>query len=134
MKELFKDLHLNDISFKQTKRLKSKDDKQGPIIVEKNNLVDCLLVLKASKIIKSSKLNIFINKDLTDEELILEKNFRKERNERNKELEHANGDLKYGYFKFANSNKADKFYWGIRNGELKRIRIIENYVEMPNVE
>ena len=130
VKHLFKELEINNITFKQTKRLKSKDGKTGPIIVELNNLDDRIMVLKASHKIKKSKPNIFINKDLTNEELTLEKKLRKERSEKNRLLEHSNGNLKYGFYKFNNSDKDEKFYWGIRNGKIKRIKILENEIEM----
>lgn len=125
VKPIFDKINLN-VSFKSARRLRNKDSNPGPVIVEFNNSKDRLDVLKASKNIRSCFPKIFINKDMTREELAEEKNLRKVRNDRNSALEHSEGGLKYGLQKFGNNKIAEKFYWGIRYSKLVQIKIKSN--------
>jgi cell division protein FtsI/penicillin-binding protein 2 len=106
-------------------RFKSKDtNKPGRILIECKSIEDKLEILKHAKNLKGKEeyKQVFINNDLTTAQLDNEKRLRIERNKKNEALEQTgpNG-LKYGLQTSTDGNQF-KFYWGIRNGELKRIK------------
>ena len=120
---------LNDINLKlkisNSKRLKSTNGSTtGPIIIELNNADDKLQILKANKKIRQLEKykSVYINPDLTKEERISEMKLREERNQLNKNLKYSSTNSKYGLYKF-NDTIEEKFYWGIRNCHLCRIKI-----------
>jgi hypothetical protein len=107
-------------------RLKSKDNnKHGRILIECKSRQDKIEILKNARNLKDKEeyKQVFINNDLTNAQLDNEKRLRTERNKKNDELEQMgpNG-LKYGLYTFTDGNES-KFYWGIRNGKLKRIKV-----------
>lgn len=54
------------------------------------------------------------------------KKLRNDRKNKNDSLSNQDENgLKYGLHKFGNDIVESKFYWGIRNGELKKIKIIQ---------
>jgi hypothetical protein len=106
-------------------RLKPKagTNKPGLILVACEEIEFKTAILKSSKKLKDMVgcRDVYINCDLTNTQLEIEKKLRTERNEKNKNLKFAgeNG-LRYG--KHTRSDgKESKFYWGVRSGELKKI-------------
>ena len=76
-----------------------------------------------NKILKSANLknnefysNIYINKDLTKNEIEEEKALKKFKNEKNEELEYLEGRHRFG-----KTNDGRDFFWGIRFGQICRI-------------
>jgi hypothetical protein len=110
------------------KRFKSKESgKPGQILMECDSKETKMSILKAAKNLKNNTAykSIYINNDLTHAQLELEKKLRKERNEKNSSLpETGPNNLKYGLHVFGDSGVESKFYWGIRNGELKKIKVL----------
>jgi hypothetical protein len=81
-------------------------------------------ILKNSKKLAGTELKntVFVNADLTRAEREIERDLRKKQKEENSKLtkEFNNSKFKFGEFQ----NKEGKtvyFYWGRRNGQLKRI-------------
>ena len=67
--------------------------------------------------------NVYINPDLTESEAALEKSLRSDRDKKNEELPNVSENgLRYGMHKF-NGAAESKFYWGIRNRELRKIPV-----------
>lgn len=132
--KLFNDLDLK-LKIVNLKRLKPNNDQAtSPIIVELGNKADKFKTLKASKALRQNLIykSVYIKPDLTKEEQLSEKKNRKDRDELNQQLRYGTGHSKYDLFKFENSGKEEKFYWGIRDDKLKRIKIKENNItEQP---
>ena len=125
VKNLFKDIDLK-INIVKLKRLKSKSENViAPVIVELQNTRDKFTVLKASKKLRDlSKYKLlYIKPDLTKEEQAEDKALREERDKKNKELKFGSDNKKYGLHKFDSKEKEEKFYYGIRNGYVRRIKI-----------
>ena len=118
----------DDFSESKIKRFKSKESgKPGQILMECDSKETKMSILKAAKNFKNNTAykSIYINNDLTHAQLELEKKLRKERNEKNSSLpETGPNNLKYGLHVFGDSGVESKFYWGIRNGELKKIKVL----------
>ena len=76
------------------------------------------IALRNGKLLKMNLeySTVYVNKDLTRNEIEEEKAARKLRNERNNNLEHNDGNLKFG-----KTSKGTEFYWGIRSGKLQKI-------------
>ena len=96
-----------------------------PVKICFDSVENKLRVLKAAKTLKDSSdfKKVFINQDLTQTELAIQIQLRKERNTKNDQLQEMDSNgRKYGLHKFGGQIDT-KFYWGIRNGEIKRIKI-----------
>ena len=65
---------------------------------------------------------MYINPDYTKLELDLIKKLNQERKTKNDELKHGEQGRKYGLYAFGNDKEESKFFWGIRDFELKRIK------------
>ena len=122
-----------DTNTEQTKifRLKRKGNNSPSIIlVECENVEKKAEILKAAKKLRNSveHKNIYINQDLTEAEQAEEKKLRKDRNEKNASLPNTNtnNNKKYGMHKFGEDTTESKFYWGIRNGVVRKIKSTEN--------
>lgn len=112
--------------FKVT-RYKNKKDKNKPglIMVEFTKSEDKDKILKSTKQLRSTNeyKEVFINRDLTENELAEEKRLRDDRRIKNSELQETDEQgFKYGWHKFGNDPEQSKFYWGVRNGEVKKIK------------
>ena len=95
----------------------------GPILVEFKELEKKVKVLKVARNLKGTKYGkVFINQDLTEAEMARDKELRKRRAEENEKLTGGEGRLKWGLHKFGNDAELSKFYWGVRDGELRRIK------------
>jgi methionine synthase II (cobalamin-independent) len=102
---------------------KAETNKPGLILVSFNETEHRNSLLKSAKKLKDMVgcRDVYINCDLTNAPLDMEKKLRTERNEKNKNLKFAgeNG-LRYGK-QTRSDGKESKFYWGVRSGELKKI-------------
>ena len=120
-----KDDEIEQKNFKVT-RFKSKIvTKPGPILVEFKDINDKKKILQLTKQLKDNEdyKNVYINKDLTESELAVEKRLRVDRRKKNAELTETNEiGFKYGWHKFGNDIEESRFYWGVRNGDLKKIK------------
>ena len=106
-------------------RFKGKNDKPGPILVELETVAIKNQVLKSARKLRgiNEYENVYINPDLTESEAALEKSLRNDRNKKNEELPNVDENgLRYGMHKF-NGTAESKFYWGIRNRELRKIPV-----------
>jgi hypothetical protein len=107
-------------------RLKQKPgiNKPGLILVSCEDADMRMQILKSAKKLKEVDgcRDVYINCDLTNTQLDIEKRLRTERNDKNKSLSYTgpNG-LKYGKQTLSDGSES-KFYWGIRSGELKKIK------------
>ena len=85
-------------------------------------------ILKAAKNLNQHDeyKKIYINNDYTSAQLEANKKQRLDRNELNAKftLFGTNG-LNYGLHKFGNDEAPSKFFWGIRNNEIRKIKITE---------
>ena len=124
--QLLTSIGINDENNPKFTRYKSnKNAKPGQILVECSTREIKMEILKAAKKLKESNhtKGIYINPDLTPAQIASDKKLRKERKELNDKLPHTGEDnLKYGIHKFGNEGIESRFYWGIRNGELKKIK------------
>ena len=120
--EIIEILQVDAGEFKST-RFKDSGEKTGLLLVEFEDVETKMNVLKASRKLKGSKYDkVFINKDLTEAEMVREKDLRKRRIAENLKLEHGDGHFKYGMHKFGSDNVESKYYWGVRDGELRKIK------------
>ena len=106
---------------------RSTDTKPGRILLECKNKEQKTDILKAAKNLKSQEKikHIFINNELTSAQVEQEKKLTLDRNERNSKLsEIGRNNFKYGVYKFGQDLNDSKFFWGIRNGDLGRIKVI----------
>ena len=62
------------------------------------------------------------DQDLTESEMARDKDLRKQRNVKNAELTMGEGHFKYGMTRFGDDEMDSKYYWGIRNGEVRKIK------------
>ena len=126
--QLLTSIGINDENNPKVTRFKSNNnDKPGQILVECSTREIKFEILKAAKKLKDSShtKGIYINPDLTPAQIASDKKLRKERKELNDKLTLTGEDnLKYGMHKFGTDSIESKFYWGIRNGELKKIKIL----------
>jgi hypothetical protein len=92
----------------------------GPILMVFENLAQRLEVLKASNKLKENNyVGVYINTDRTAAEAANEKILKVEMKELNSNLTDGDGSLKFG--KKSIGGEEFKWYWGIRNGELRKI-------------
>jgi len=121
IKTIFAHMDIETTSINYNSQRIRKDDiinnTNNPILIKFNELKDKLSILKNSKKLKTfNTYKIIINNDLTDSDRDFEKALRDERRKRNSELDNIDSDgLRYGL----ENNK--KFYYGIRNGFVKKI-------------
>ena len=127
LKELKVEIDTKSIKiFRFTKRTAGSAN-SNPLIIQFESIESKLKVLRAAKSLKDSELfrKVFINQDLTPTEQALQSQLRKDRNARNSQLTETDPNgRKYGLHKFGGLNES-KFYWGIRSGELRRIKIVD---------
>ena len=87
-------------------------------------------ILRAARKLRDSPehKNIYINQDLTEAEQAEDKKLRKDRDEKNANLPNTNtnNNKKYGMHKFGEDVSESKFYWGIRNGVVRKIKSTDN--------
>lgn len=103
-------------SCKATRRLDN-----GPILVTFTNHIDKIEVIKASKNLGSGEYkSVYINNDRTEAEALNEKGLRVTQNELNAALPNGTGYRKFGKHKCSDQVER-KWWWGVRNGVLKRI-------------
>ena len=102
----------------------SYSSKSSPVQVVLNSKEDKIKVLKAAKKLKENPefKGIYINADFTKTELDLTKSLNEERKNRNSALPHGEGGKKYGFNLFGNDTDPSKFFWGIRDFELIKIK------------
>lgn len=117
------DVNLEKDKYKVT-RFKAKDgDKPAPVLLEFTEVEDKMTVLRAARKLRGTAHDrVFINLDLTESEMVRDKDLRRRRNEANQKLEHGADNMKYGMFKFSGDEEESKFFWGIRNADLRRIK------------
>ena len=66
--------------------------------------------------------NVFINRDLTPNEMELVRAAEKECSERNDKLPHSDGRNKHGMFQCnLDPKKHIEFFWGLRSGKIQKI-------------
>lgn len=110
-------------------RFKNKEEgKPGVILVEFDEIETKLKIQSsAKKLMKIEEYNkVYINKDSTKNEMENEKLLRDDRRKRNELLDNTDGKgFKFGYHRFQNDKEVSKFFWGIRIGEIKKIKYIE---------
>jgi hypothetical protein len=102
-------------------QLKHKDSNDSKVLVEFKSKNDRDLVLKNRIKLAANndyKGKIFINPDLTASERSTERELRLIRNERNGKLSESVDDSN---FKYGKTDDGKLFYWGIRDGALKKI-------------
>ena len=89
-----------------------------------NSEEDKLKILKSSKKLKNNGNfpNVYINPDLTKHEMDLTKKLNQEKKDLNHKLPHEEDGKKYGLHKFGKDNNESKFFWGIRDFQLTRIK------------
>jgi hypothetical protein len=108
----------------KTVRFKSNTStKPGRILIECDTTELKMEILRAAKQLRNIDIckEIYINNDLTSAQTEREKTLRLERNTKNRNLDHTGeNNLKYGTMVV--DGKEVKFYWGIRSGELKKIK------------
>jgi hypothetical protein len=108
-------------------RLKPKPgtNKPGFILVRCGDVDLKMLILKSAKKLKEMDgyRDVYINCDLTNVQLEIEKKLRTERNDKNKALEFTGQNGQYGKQKLRDGSES-KFYWGIRSGELRKIKFL----------
>jgi len=122
LKELDTDVDLETIKIN---RFKSKNqNEKAPVQIVFENEEDKFKVLKASKKLKDkgNYPNIYINPDLTKHEMEITKKLNQERKDLNNNLSHEDGGKKYGMHKFGKDTSESKFFWGIRDFQLTRIK------------
>lgn len=101
---------------KHTLRMKKTTSTSDPVVIEFNSREDRNEMLRKARVLRKSDdpdmTRIFVNPDLTLAERVKEKQLREERNKKNKELDElrSKDPTKYNY------------YFGIRNGKVKRIQ------------
>ena len=126
LKKIFQAIEstVNTESVKLT-RFKGKDNRPGPILLELESVEKKNQVLKLARKLRDNNeyKNVYINPDLTESEAALEKSLRSDRDKKNEELPNVSENgLRYGMHKF-NGAAESKFYWGIRNRELRKIPV-----------
>lgn len=127
LQEVDKILKAIDISIniKKVNRFKSNNtEKAAPIQVILNSKEEKINVLKAAKKLKEKNgLNgIFINPDYTKNEMDLIKSLNAEKKQLNEQLSEEENGKRHGMHKFGKDDAESKFFWGIRDFELKRIK------------
>ena len=108
-------------------RFKSKNnDRKSPVQVVFDSEEDKMKVLKSSKNLRVNNLytGVYINPDLTKLELEATKKLNQERKALNDKLPFEEGGKKYGKFKFGTDQSETKFFWGIRDFKLTKIKIV----------
>jgi hypothetical protein len=73
--------------------------------------------LRNSKVLKEAHSGVYVNRDRTQNEMLMERELLRMRDERNRSLEIEDGRLRYS----VDANSSKKWYWGIRWGELRKI-------------
>ena len=103
---------------------KTNNNSTPPIQVILKSKEEKLSVLKASKNLRDHQgyKGVYINPDYTKLELDLVKKLNQERKSKNEELENGETGKKFGLHRFGNDSTESKFYWGIRDFELKMIK------------
>jgi hypothetical protein len=112
---------IDESQVKRVVQLKQNESNDSKILVEFKNKSDRDLVLKNRiklAAIEMYKGKVFINPDLTASERATERDLRLKRKEKNDQLSEtvANSNFKYG-----RTDDGKLFYWGIRDGALKKI-------------
>jgi len=126
LEEIEAGVDLDEITVKRFNSSKNPtNSKPPPIQVALKSKEDKLKVLKAAKKLKtsSSHKGIFINPDYTKLEMEATKKLNVERNKLNENLPNEENGKKYGLHKFGNDESQSKFFWGIRDFQLTRIKI-----------
>jgi hypothetical protein len=126
LEEIDAGVDLDEITVKRFNSSKNPtNSKPPPIQVALKSKEDKLKVLKAAKKLKtsSSHKGIFINPDYTKLEMEATKKLNAERNKLNENLPNEENGKKYGLHKFGNDESQSKFFWGIRDFQLTRIKI-----------
>ena len=123
VKEIFEVIEVEVEEFKVHRFRDGKEGKPGPLVVEFKDVDNKMKVLKEARKLRNSKFDkVFINQDLTESEMVRDRDLRRQRMEANAKLPLGDGNLKYGMSKFGDEQQESKFYWGIRNGELRKIK------------
>ncbi|RNA10508.1 RNA-directed DNA polymerase from mobile element jockey-like [Brachionus plicatilis] len=101
----------------------SEEGKPGPLVVEFKEVETKRSVLKAAMKLRGSKFDkVYLNRDLTESEMVRDRELRRQRNIANAKLEYGTGNMRYGKYKFGGDDDVSNFYWGIRGGDLRRIK------------
>jgi hypothetical protein len=104
---------------KRFKRVKTNNEKPNLILIEFGEAVTLPSALRKAKNLRTNDKfkGVYVNKDMTRTERIIEKRLRDERNWKNKEemKETGGGEWPRGLY------ESRLFHWGIRSGEVRRI-------------
>jgi hypothetical protein len=73
--------------------------------------------LRNGKNLRPSYDGVYVNRDRTQNEMLMEKELLRQRNERNSLLENEDGRLRFSI----DAKSSKRWYWGIRWGELRKI-------------
>ena len=109
-------------------RFKSKNNDNStatsPVQVILNNETDKVKVLKASKKLRENTIyqGIYINPDLTKMEVEATKKLNEDKKKLNENLPNGTSGKKYGMHTFGRDTNESKFFWGIRDFQLVRIK------------
>ena len=100
------------------KRIKTSYEKANLIQIEFRSSSDRMKALRESTKLRNNPdfQNVYINRDKTRSEMLLDKELRVERSKRNATLEEQDEEGRP-----LGSDNGKKFYWGIRFDELRRI-------------
>lgn len=109
---------------------KSRDDQPRMAFVEfSDKATRDTILLSASKLKRDKKYSkVYIRPDLIKYEVLMERELRKERNERNAKLPNVDGDHRYDIDK-----TGKEWYWGVRWGELRHIDRQTNRTFKPDL-
>ena len=126
---IFEEIGVQLEKYKVTRFKESTNGNAGPILVELEDTDSKMEVLKAASKLRDSTdyKKVYINRDLTQAEMKREKELRVMRNERNEKLPNGTGHKRTGRHKFEGDDEDSDFFWGIRNGELKKIKKIAEH-------
>jgi hypothetical protein len=101
----------------RVKSMRFKHD--GPILMVFEDMDDRMEVLKATGKLKNKYAGVYINADRTMAEAANEKILKEKMKLLNGQLREGGDGLKYGVK--VSGEKAFKWWWGVRDGELRRI-------------
>ena len=125
LKIVKKDLDIKDV--KVTRLKTKKPNTIGPVLVELLDTAAKFSVLKGSKNLRGIDefKKIYINPDLTTLEAALNKKLRDEFKSKNSKLPHGSENRKYGMHTFQGDENESKYFYGIRNSQITRIKVEE---------
>ena len=127
VKSVLTHLTLPDSTDPKLKRISTKDSNANIIVVELNNIDQRNIAIEKARTLRGTTEfdGIYVNKDMTKAERIMDKKRRDERKAKNSELsEKDSSGRPFGIYN-GGINNGKKFFWGLRNGIIKRVTIDE---------